>query len=115
MVVGFVVGVEDQQGFYTKLLKKRLLSFALVALPATFKNPLILPRLLRAVRYPARSQQAASLALLMSIGVHPDRHGIGIGQALVQAFLSQMRARGIPAVSLVTDRDNNALANDFYR
>ena len=51
----------------------------------------------------------------MSIAVDPNAAGRGIGKLLIDAFLEEMKRRGVLSVSLTTDRDDNEPVNTFYR
>lgn len=111
---GFVAGVTNQSGFYTRLLKQQLWGFAWAGLAAVLKQPKILPRLLRALNRSSQSKASATKACLMSIAVHPDAQGKGVGHDLVNAFCQSMVRQGVEAISLTTDYDNNERANQFY-
>jgi ribosomal protein S18 acetylase RimI-like enzyme len=114
-VCGFVVGVTNQTVLYARLARKKWWAFALCVVRPAVRRPGIMLRLLRAFRRPAWSRAAAAEALLMSIGVAPDWAGHGVGRQLVEVFLDAMRRRGVPAVSLITDRDGNDRINRFYQ
>ncbi len=79
------------------------------------KKPSIAPRLWRALRRPAETQESAAEACLMSIAVRPEAAGQGIGQQLVMAFCQELARQGAPAVCLTTDRNQNERTNHFYQ
>lgn len=112
---GFAAGVLQQTGFYGRLARQHKWSFARAALAGALRRPAIIPRLLRALKRPAETQQAAAEACLMSIAVRREAAGQAIGQQLVEAFCAELAARGAPAVCLTTDRDHNDSANRFYQ
>ena len=114
-ISGFVAGVTEQNGFYARLLRRRKWRFAMAALGALLRRPSIAPRLLRALRRPDDAAESSAPACLMSISVRPSARGSGAGRALVAAFGSELRARGIHTYCLTTDRDDNDDVNDFYR
>jgi ribosomal protein S18 acetylase RimI-like enzyme len=114
-IEGFIAGVTHQSGFYQRLIKKQKWSFAVAALGALLRRPAIAPRLLRALRRPADAQRASAEACLMSIAVRPESAGKGIGERLVEAFCQELAERGVHAVCLATDRDNNDHVNHFYQ
>ena len=114
-VEGFVAGVQHQSGFYQRLIKRKKWAFARAALGSALRRPVIVPRLLRALRRPDEARHAAAEACLMSIAVRPDAAGVGLGRHLVKAFCAEMWQRGAPAVCLTTDRDNNERTNRFYK
>jgi ribosomal protein S18 acetylase RimI-like enzyme len=113
-LLGFVAGVEKQEGFYRRLIKQHKWAFAASAFGALARKPSIAPRLCRALRRAEEARQSAAEACLMSIAVCPDEAGRGIGRQLVQAFDRTMGERRIPAYGLTTDADNNERINKFY-
>jgi ribosomal protein S18 acetylase RimI-like enzyme len=114
ILVGFVVGVANPSRFYSKLIRERLFAFAWAAIAATLRRPSIIGRLFRALLYPSKSPGGDSNATLLSIAIKPFCQGRGIGKALIDAFLAEMKKRGVSVVNLTTDRDDNAAANEFY-
>lgn len=114
-LAGFVAGVTRQSGFYRRLIQRQKWAFAWAAGGAVARRPSILPRLWRALRRPAEVAESAAEACLMSIAVHPEFQGRGIGTQLVEAFCQELAERGAPAVCLTTDRDNNEATNQFYQ
>lgn len=113
-VIGLVGGTTEQKGFYRSLLRRRLIAFALAALPAALRRPVIVPRLARALKRPAESGSASSAACLMSLAVDPSASGKGVGVRLVVAFCDELRRRGAPDVCLTTDAEGNDSVNRFY-
>lgn len=114
-VLGFVAGVANPSGFYSSLIRRRLPAFMMAACTAALRRPSIIARLFRALTYPSQTPAGNSSATLMSIGTRPDCQGRGVGKLLVEAFLGEMRGRGVRSVNLTTDRDNNDAINLFYR
>jgi len=114
-IIGFVSGVTDQKSFYEKLLRTKIFHFARASLVAAFKKPKIIMRLLRALKRPEDTTQMSSKTCLMSICVHPDYQGLGLGKILIQEFCEELVKRGISSVCLTTDRDNNDNVNKFYQ
>ena len=112
--VGFVMGSAKPGGFYGQLVRRRLLAFALAALPAVARRPGIVLRVARALRRPAEGRKPEGTATLMSLGVDPTAQGLGAGRALVQAFLEAAGRRGACKVDLTTDQDGNERTNRFY-
>lgn len=114
-VCGFVAGTTQPSGFYRRLLRQRWWRFALAAMLSVFRQPTIIPRLLRVFSMPEQVAKQSGRGTLMSIAVLPEAQGRGIGQALVRAFLEGAAQQGLQQVDLTTDRDNNEATNRFYR
>lgn len=114
-VHGFVVGAETASGFYGTLIRKRLFRFALASIPALVKSPKIMGRLIRALKMESSSSTDEGTATLLSIAVKPDSQGKGIGNALIQGFITEARSRGVQKIHLFTDQLNNEPVNEFYR
>lgn len=114
-IQGFVAGTTQPAGFYRRLLAQRWWAFGLAALPAAFKNPRIVPRLLRAFSKSAENASLRDTSTLMSIAVLPEAHSRGIGNALVEAFLAEAHQRGSRYVNLTTDALDNDAVNAFYQ
>jgi ribosomal protein S18 acetylase RimI-like enzyme len=113
-IVGFVAGTTDQHTFYQRLAREKKWAFASAALGALGRRPAIAGRLLRALRRPRDSQDASAGACLMSLAVRPSIQTRGVGRKLVEAFCQTVAARGMKAICLVTDRENNDQVNRFY-
>jgi ribosomal protein S18 acetylase RimI-like enzyme len=114
-VIGFVVGITHQTGFYWRLIQRQKWAFAWTSLGAVLRRPTIVPRLWRALRRPSDATESAAEACLMSIAVHPHFRGQGIGKQLVLAFCREIVERGESAICLTTDRDHNEAVNHFYQ
>lgn len=114
VVEGFVAGVTEQAGFYRKLIRRRVIAFALAAGAAFVRRPSIGARLLRAFSRPSKAAESSAPASLMSISITPGTQSRGLGTALVRAFDEELRQRGVSAYCLTTDRDGNDAANRFY-
>jgi len=114
-VLGFVAGTSQPAGFYSRLLHRRWWRFASASLIPILKNPLIIPRLLRAIRKPQDDPNQPDTGTLMSVAVSPEAQGRGLGQALVKAFLEEAAERGLKHVDLTTDKNNNDSVNQFYQ
>lgn len=112
--VGFVAGTSNPSGFYSRLLKRKWLQFALASLGSVLKKPSVLRRVARAVFHPSDNPVGDEVAGLFSVGVLPELQGTGAGKALVNAFLDEARARGCTRVFLTTDREKNEPVNQFY-
>ena len=114
-IIGFVAGTSQPADFYHRLLRQRWWRFGLAAIPAMFRNPLIVPRLLRTFRKPQESASQPDTGTLMSIAVLPESQRQGVSQVLVGAFLEEAKQRDLKQVNLTTDRDNINPVNHIYR
>jgi GNAT superfamily N-acetyltransferase len=116
ILAGFAAGTTAPDKFFSRLLRRRALAFALAALPGLLSNPLFAARkCLGALFY--RGEQPAGLAnaaLLSSLAVSPAFSGQGIGQQLVLAFAEEARRQGCSSLYLTTDEADNDRANRFY-
>lgn len=112
---GLVGGVTRQSGFYRSLVRENLFGFAWASAGAVLRRPTIILRLLRALRRAGEANESASEACLMSLAVHPDSSGQGIGRRLVEAFCEELRRRNCPDICLTTDVEDNEAVNRFYR
>ncbi len=111
---GFVAGTSNPRGFYSRLLKRGWLKFALASVNAVVRKPSTVSRIARGLFHPGGNPVGDDVAGLFSIGVLPELQGTGAGKMLVHMFLDEARKRGCKRVFLTTDRDNNAAVNSFY-
>lgn len=115
-VVGFATGTMNPDGFFSALLRRQALRFAIAAVPGLLRNPWFVSRkCLGALFYRGESPGGLpDAALLSSLAVSPAIQSKGIGQALVRAFAEEVRRRGGKAIYLTTDEVANEKANRFY-
>jgi len=111
---GFVAGSSNPRGFYSRLLKRNWLSFALASIDAIVRKPAVIGRIARGLFHPQGNPVGEDVAGLFSIGVSPDLQGTGSGKLLVQAFLREAGTRGCKKVFLTTDHEDNGIVNSFY-
>jgi len=112
---GFVAGSSNPRGFYSRLLKRDWLRFALASVGAIVRRPSVLSRVARGLFHPGGNPVGAEVAGLFSIGVLPQLQGTGAGKMLVSSFLEEARRRGCRRVFLTTDHDANDAVNVFYQ
>jgi GNAT superfamily N-acetyltransferase len=112
--VGVVVGTTEPQGFFRRLLRRRLLGFGWAALQGAVRRPSAVPRLLRAVRYRGDAPAGAEGALLSSICVDPRARANGVGGRLLTAWSERAAALGATSAYLLTDAEGNDAVNRFY-
>lgn len=113
--VGFVAGTSNPQGYYSRLLKREWLNFALASIWPICRNPMILPRIFRALLHPGKNPLGTDVAGLFSIGLLPDLQGTGVGKKLAQKFLEEARSKNCKKVFLTTDQEDNESVNSFYK
>lgn len=114
-VVGFVCGSMKPSGFYRRFFLSKWREIILSILSAIIRNPSVVPRLVWRFVTPPQASAEPGTATLMSIAVLPEYQNKGIGKALIQEFLNEMKKRGMRRVNLTTDRDNNDAVNSFYQ
>ncbi len=117
--VGFCVGgSDDARSIARDMLRRRPFSFLWPALLNVLRSPRRLARLLQLARnyFGPRvdAGEVPSTALLMQIAVAESLRGSGAAERMVEAFLGEMRDRGVGTVSLGVEAEN-ARAIAFYR
>lgn len=113
-VIGAVVGSTDPNGFFGRLLRRRLAGFAFASATAALRHPSTIPRLLRAIKYRGDSPRGQG-ALLSSICVDPATRTQGLGRNLLAQWELQARLQGARHAFLSTDADGNERVNAFYQ
>lgn len=112
-VAGVCVGTNEPNGFYSRLLRRRLLPLALASAQASFRNPRAIPRLLGGARYRGDADGSPDGALLASICVDPDAPVGGIGRELIGRWC-RLAASRTGSAYLTTDARDNDRVNRFY-
>lgn len=113
-VLGFVVGTTQPNGFFKRLLKRRWWAFCLASISTLLRQPASAPRIFRAIFYRGTAPQGLERALLSSIAVDPDAAGRGLGQALVESWVKEVRKCKAAGCYLTTDANDNEAVNRFY-
>ena len=113
-VVSFAVSVKDQEHFYSRLIKRRLVSFALAAIVPAIRKPTIIPRLFRALKYPNISRKSPAEACFLSMGVLPEMRGQRLALRMTDQMMLQLKEDGVKSVLFVIDRDVNERAKSFH-
>lgn len=113
-VVGVCLGSAHPAGFFSRLLRRRLLGFLVASGLAIVRDPRTAPRLLAALRYRGEVPQRLDGALLSSLCVDPDVQSAGIGRALDEAWRARAAELGARTAFLTTDADGNEAVNRFY-
>lgn len=112
--LGAAVGPLHPEGFFRRLLRRRLIAFAWASVGATIRSPHTLPRLLRAAKYRGQAGPSAPGALLSSICVSPQLKDRGAGSQLLRAWEVAVASNGISSAHLTTDAIDNERVNAFY-
>lgn len=115
-IVGVSFGMVNPSKFYKDILKRRWWMFGLKSLWPVLKSPRIIPRLIRALGHEGNIPPCAlqPLGVSLSTAVHPDIQGVGIAIALMRAVNDEFVRKGVNAVYLTTDADNNDRVRGFY-
>lgn len=114
-IVGSIVGTTEPSGFFSRLLKRRIIQFGLLSARESLRRPRIIPRLLRAVAYRGDAGSPIDGALLSSICVRSDQQGKGTGKQMIHAWTAAASATGASTAFLTTDADANEAVNTFYQ
>lgn len=113
-VVGVCLGSAHPAGFFSRLLRRRLLGFLVASGLAVLRSPRTAPRLLAALRYRGDVPAGVDGALLSSLCVDPEVQSAGIGRALDEAWRTRAAELGAKTAFLTTDADENEAVNRFY-
>ena len=115
-VVGACFGLVNATGFFRELFRRRWWLFAVHSIPALLRRPSIVRRLIRARRHQGNPPplDLRPLGALQSIAVAPRCQGTGLGKALLMAVCREYAQRGVHAVFLTTDAENNERVRRFY-
>jgi len=114
--VGCVVGTIEPKGFFTRLLRRRLLGFGVASARAAVTRPRSIRRLLRGLLYRGGADHAPTGgALLSSICVDPARRDVGLGADLISRWSELAAAMGASTAYLTTDAIDNEAVNRFYQ
>jgi ribosomal protein S18 acetylase RimI-like enzyme len=113
--VGFVCGTTQPEGFYGRFFRARWGQLLPVLAWAALRRPSLVARIAWRVASPPQVSETKGGASLLSIAVLRDHQGQGLGSALVEQFFQEMQRRNVRHVHLTTDKEDNAIANRFYR
>lgn len=115
-LLGFSVGCYHSKGFNKKLINANLGVYFYQAIILFFTKPLAIVRLFKNL---GKSENIinddGNYAELLSIGVVPNKNGLGIGKELLKKFEFEVKKRGINTITLTTDADFNDNALSFYK
>jgi ribosomal protein S18 acetylase RimI-like enzyme len=115
-VEGFVGGFVDPAEFYALMRRNRRM-FVLPILAALIRRPSLVMGVFDAVQriQTQAAEEPPRSCELCSVAVAPEAGGMGLGKALVQAFLEWAWSMDARRVYLTTDADANEHANALYR
>ena len=114
-LLGFAVGCLNSEGFNKRLIFSNLFEYSYRAMILLFTKPIALIRLYKNLAKNYDKDDKGNYAELLSIGVLPNRNGLGIGQQLLTKFEYQVREKGINTLTLTTDADSNDSVLRFYK
>jgi ribosomal protein S18 acetylase RimI-like enzyme len=103
-VVGFLAGATDVHRLYRSFVARDAIVAATVAAPQLARS---LPRAFETLRYPADRAELPS-AEILAVAVDSWSVGQGVGRALVDAGLAELRSRGVDRAKVVAGADNAA-------
>ncbi len=112
--LGVAVGTVASESFYGRLLRRRWYRFALAGAQAAARDPKVVRRLVRAVRFRGDTPAGLDAALFASMCVEPSTGGRGVGHLLANAWADEATRLGATRGYLTTDRDDNDAVNRFH-
>ncbi len=122
-VLGFILGTSDFRKSYIAVFKKAWYPLFIMGLHSLFKINVI-KKIPAIIAYPLRthsesktanSNPQTSNAELLSIAVHADAQGKGLGRELVYAFEKALMGWGQTGLYFVTTNSEDPDSNAFYR
>jgi ribosomal protein S18 acetylase RimI-like enzyme len=105
MVNGFVAVAENTRQLYRDFLRHDGLRAGWVGAPAILRHPW---KVFETLRYGVGGDSTVPGAEILSTAVASERRGKGIGRALVEAAMTELRRRGIEHAHVVTAAGNDA-------
>ena len=100
---GFVAAVESTSAFYRDFMVHDALVAGVATAPALLRAP---GRVWETFRYGSTHEATLPAAEILSIAVAPEARGHGLGRALLDAALHELRSRGVNSARVVTAVDN---------
>lgn len=114
-IVGFAFGCLNSKGFNKRLVCSNLGAYFYQTLILLFTKPIALMRIIKNLRKGNVLSDKGHYAELLSIGMSPDKSGLGIGRSLLVKFETQVREKNINTITLTTDADSNEKVSNFTR
>lgn len=112
-IVGYSAGVEHLGRFYRGFVLRYGVVAAFSILPHLFKRNQ-LRTLWMGLTYHSDPTPEESQSEMMVLAVSREFAGMGIGWRLMDGFMEEMRARGVPGVRLGTVAEGNDVAINAY-
>lgn len=113
-LVGFAVGAQKSQSFYSNILKRNFLKLGLSAFIPLLLNPLYIYRLFLSLTSSSEANDSIKQdAILLSICVDPIKTSKGNGTLLLSKF-EGIAFESSDLITLTTDADDNDSVNSFY-
>ena len=114
--IGYVFGVTDARALSAVYLRRVLpLVFGRLFRGEYRKWQTSLPHLFRLALEPARHAPKAQFPAHLHINLLESARGHGLGRRLLERFLTQLEARGVPGVQLSTTDRNEAAVHLYER
>lgn len=114
-LIAFAVGTKRKAGFYSSLLKSKMISMILSAIPKLIFSPSSITRLLKSLKSTnSFDQKILEGGSLLSICVCPNDTGRGLGKKVLEFFEEIAFGRCL-SISLTTDALDNDYVNNFYK
>jgi ribosomal protein S18 acetylase RimI-like enzyme len=110
-VVGFLAGACDLHGLYRSFVARDGLVAGAVAAPRLVRS---LPRALETFRYPSDTEGLPA-AEILAVAVDGRWTGRGVGRALVEEGLAELRRRGVGSAKVVAGAANSAALGLYER
>ena len=111
--MAFAVGTRNSHRFYSNILFDNFFSFLFILVPICITSPVKIFRLIRSFFSFNGNVDEYSKAVLLSIGVYPDKQGKGLGNSILYEFEKEI-FNFTDTIILTTDRFNNDNVNSFY-
>jgi ribosomal protein S18 acetylase RimI-like enzyme len=112
-VIGVITGTTDSSQVFKDLILRRWFKLALPVAGALLRRPRLIGNVVQTLLYPAQTKLEPGEAEWLYIGTRASRRGEGIGQALFDALVAEMRRRKVRVMGCIVD-DANVVANRFH-
>lgn len=113
--IGFLAYSEDMSDLYSYMLKRHGFYFALYSIIPFLKNPIILPRLLRAFLKPKEAKQLDKYIYLASAGVTPKIQSKGTYSSILNTILQKYKDSDFQYIIGDTDVGNGPINHIYHK